>query len=182
VDETQRQAKLIQKLFLCVRNYYGADSEKVAETKKEYAILLAKEGHASQASAMASQAKSVLDKQSGANDRDTIYNFLAVLLILITRSMQIAHSMDPDGGGIWSGNPVCIIDSHGAEIVPPKFARIRYIGHGLFIAIDSDLTDKYLCGEHRFLFNRKGMELKPTVPARTLFRHWRECRNELPEE
>ncbi len=50
---------------------YGADSEKVAETKKEYAILLAKEGHGSEASVMALQAKAVLNKGASSNTTNT---------------------------------------------------------------------------------------------------------------
>lgn len=64
-----------------------------------------------------------------------------------------------------SGFPVGITDSAGKSIIPPKYSRIDYLGHGIFIAWGIDPKNKWICGSDRHIFDKDGNELGLHVPV-----------------
>lgn len=64
-----------------------------------------------------------------------------------------------------SGFPVGITDSAGKRIIPPKYSRIDYLGHGIFMAWGIDPKNKWICASDRHIFDKDGNELDLHLPA-----------------
>jgi len=77
---------------------------------------------------------------------------------------------DPDGGLSANGDLVSLVDSNGRTIVAPKYSRIDYAGHGLFIMSSINKPDPYVRGNERYLFTSSGEEIRVKVPAGGQFR------------
>jgi hypothetical protein len=75
-----------------------------------------------------------------------------------------------DGPTYCDGNPVGLADLKGREIIPPKFSRIQYVGHDLFMMYGANSADRYTLGDDRFIFNKNGTELKVVPPQGTQLR------------
>ena len=90
---------------------------------------------------------------------------LASVLTLTLCTGAQANSPIPDEYGLFSGDPVGVTDLEGKELIPCKYAKIKYIGHGLFLASGINPQDRYLEGSDKHLFNRDGVELKVRLPG-----------------
>jgi hypothetical protein len=55
-------------------------------------------------------------------------------------------------------------DENGREILPAKYSDIEYCGHGIFLATEVQMWNKYYFGDKRHFFNIDGMELRYSLP------------------
>lgn len=96
-------------------------------------------------------------------------NVLKIGLLITTSMMVEPAALDPDIGFPYDCNLVGLSDSSRNEILPAKFSRIDYLGHGLFLGWGINPRDKFQYGDDRYLFNRAGKLLTVKVPERANF-------------
>lgn len=67
----------------------------------------------------------------------------------------------------FDGDPLGVTDSTGHQILPNKYSRIRYLGHGLYLACDiaSGLAE----GKNLYLFDRDGAQIEVKTPPKSTF-------------
>ncbi|RTL35081.1 MAG: WG repeat-containing protein [Candidatus Melainabacteria bacterium] len=93
---------------------------------------------------------------------------LVKLAVILSASQIVDESSDnPDVLRPYNDCLIEFCDSSLRPILPTKFSRVDYVGHGLFLGWSLNPEDKYQYGSARTLFTKEGKILDVHTPAGT---------------
>jgi len=69
----------------------------------------------------------------------------------------------------FAGGKIGVVNNFGAHVLPAKFSKIEYLGHGLYQTTSIDLPDQFTFGREHCLYNHDGHRLKLKLPPDCVF-------------
>ncbi len=94
---------------------------------------------------------------------------VAFLLVALSTS-RLSHANDElPFNRLEYGNDHGLTDLNGKELLPPIYAGIRHVGHGLFLLKQRIPDKRFDCAKEKILLNSRLVKLKTPVPAGTTF-------------